>query len=71
MITWKRIGAAGVELLVPGGGHLEDVPLHAGVVLLQVNPQLDVVRLGRLVNVAQVNLQTFNQIVNQSVNIWS
>ena len=63
--TWKRVRAAGVELLVPGGGHLEDVPLDARVVLLQVDPELDAIRLGRLVDVTQIDLR-----VTQLVSVW-
>ena len=67
MLTWKWISAAGVELFVSGGRHLEDVPLDAGVVLLQVDPQLHVVRLGRLVDMPQVNLRSVG--VGQIVNV--
>lgn len=44
--------------VLPDGGHLEDVPLHRGVELGQVHPQLHHVGAACLVDVPQVHLST-------------
>ena len=52
--TW--VGRLHVQLLVPLGRDLEDVPLHAHLVLLQVDAEVDDVAARPLLHVLQVHL---------------
>ena len=54
-----RVGlfTARIELLVPLGRDPEDVPFHAGIIVVEIDPHLHRVLVGHLVHVLQIHLE--------------